>query len=60
MSLHRSQRRTKKTVRQIWETKLIDDLGWEYQSMSMSDRETFDEIINLLNMIKEDEVYMEI
>ena len=39
---------------------LIDDLGWEYQRMGMSGRETYDEICNLLNMIPEDEVYMEI
>ena len=39
---------------------LIDDLGWEYQSMSMSGREVFDEIHQLLGTIKEDEVYMEI
>ena len=39
---------------------LITDLGWEYQRMSMSGRETYDEICHLLNMIPEDEVYMEI
>ena len=39
---------------------LIDTLGWEYQRMSMSGRETYDEICHLLNMIPEDEVYMEI
>ena len=39
---------------------LIDDLGWEYQRMGMSGRETYDEICHLLNMIPEDEVYMEI
>ena len=39
---------------------LIDDLGWEYQRMSMSGRETYDEICHLLGMIPEDEVYMEI
>ena len=40
--------------------KLIDDLGWEYQRMGLSGRETYDEICHLLNMIPEDEVYMEI
>ena len=30
---------------------LIDDLGWEYQRMGMSGRETYDEICHLLNMI---------
>ncbi len=39
---------------------LIDDLGWEYQRMGMSGRETYDEICHLLNIIPEDEVYMEI
>ena len=39
---------------------LIDDLGWEYQRMGLSGRETYDEICHLLNMIPEDEVYMEI
>ena len=39
---------------------LIDDLGWDYQRMGMSGRETYDEICHLLNMIPEDEVYMEI
>ena len=39
---------------------LIDDLGWEYQRMGKSGRETYDEICHLLNMIPEDEVYMEI
>ena len=40
--------------------KLIDNLGWEYQRMGRSGRETYDEICHLLNMIPEDEVYMEI
>ena len=39
---------------------LIDDLGWEYQRMGRSGREVYDEICHLLNMIPEDEVYMEI
>ena len=39
---------------------LLVDLGWEYQRMGMSGRETYDEICHLLNMIPEDEVYMEI
>ena len=39
---------------------LIDDLGWEYRSMVMSGIETYDVICHLLNMIPEDEVYMEI
>ena len=39
---------------------LIDDLGWEYQRMSRSGQEVFDEIHQLLGTITEDEVYMEI
>ena len=39
---------------------LIDDLGWEYQRMGRSGRETYDEICHLLGTIPEDEVYMEI
>ena len=41
-------------------TDLIDDLGWDYQRMSMSGREVYDEIQQLLGTIPEDEVYMEI
>ena len=39
---------------------LLGDLGWEYQRMGRCGRETYDEICHLLNMIPEDEVYMEI
>ena len=39
---------------------LITDLGWEYERMSRSGQEVFDEIHQLLGTIKEDEVYMEI
>ena len=41
-------------------TTLIDDLGWDYQRMSSSGREIYDEIQQLLGDIPEDEVYMEI
>ena len=41
-------------------TTLIDDLGWDYQRMSSSGREIYDEIQQLLGAIPEDEVYMEI
>ena len=41
-------------------TTLIDDLGWDYQRMSMSGREIYDDIQRLLGAIKEDEVYMEL
>ena len=39
---------------------LITDLGWEYQRMSRSGQEVFDEIHQLLGTITENEVYMEI
>ena len=39
---------------------LITALGWDYQRMSMSGREVYDEIQQLLGTITEDEVYMEI
>ena len=41
-------------------TTLIDDLGWDYQRMSCSGREIYDEIQQLLGGIDENEVYMEI
>ena len=41
-------------------TDLIDDLGWDYQRMSMSGREVYDEIHQLLGAIPENEVWMEI
>ena len=39
---------------------LITDLGWDYQRMSCSGREVYDEIMQLLGVIDENEVYMEI
>ena len=39
---------------------LIDDLGWDYQRMSCSGREVYDEIQQLLGGIPENEVWMEI
>ena len=39
---------------------LIDDLGWDYQRMSSSGRQIYDEICHLLGTIPEDEVFMEI
>ena len=39
---------------------LIDDLGWEYQRMGMSGRETYDKLMQMLGIIEPDEVYMEI
>ena len=39
---------------------LIDDLGWEYQRMGRSGRETYDEMMQMIGVIEEGEVYMEI
>ena len=39
---------------------LIDDLGWEYQRMSRSGKEVYDEIQQLLGGLPENEVWMEI
>ena len=39
---------------------LLQDLGWDYQRMSMSGRQVYDEIQQLLGTITENEVYMEI
>ena len=39
---------------------LITDLGWDYQRMSRSGREVYDEIQQLLGGIDENEVFMEI
>ena len=41
-------------------TTLIDDLGWDYQRMSRSGREVYDEIQQLLGGLPENEVWMEI
>ena len=39
---------------------LLGDLGWDYQRMSISGRETYDEIMQMIGVIEEGEVYMEI
>ena len=39
---------------------LLDDLGWEYQRMSRSGRETYDEIQQLLGALPENETWLEI
>ena len=39
---------------------LITDLGWDYQRMSRSGREVYDEIQQLLGGLPENEVWMEI
>ena len=39
---------------------LIDTLGWEYQRMGRSGRETYDEIQQLLGALPENETWLEI
>ena len=39
---------------------LITDLGWDYQCMTSSGRETYDKLMQMLGIIEPDEVYMEI
>ena len=39
---------------------LLQDLGWDYQSMTSSSRETYDKLMQMLGIIEPDEVYMEI
>ena len=39
---------------------LIDELGWDYQCMTSSGRETYDKLMQMLGIIEPDEVYMEI
>ena len=39
---------------------LLDDLGWDYQRMSRSGREGYDEIQQLLGGLPENKVWMEI
>ena len=39
---------------------LLGDLGWDYQCMTSSGRETYDEIMQMLGVIEPDEVYMEL
>ena len=39
---------------------LLDDLGWDYQRMSRSGREVYDEIQQLLGGLPENEVWMDI
>ena len=39
---------------------LLSDLGWDYQSMTSSGRETYDKLMQILVIIKPDEVYMDI
>ena len=39
---------------------LLCELGWDYQCMTTSGRETYDEIMQMLGVIEEGEVYMEL
>jgi len=39
---------------------LLGDLGWDYQRMSCSGRETYDEMMQMIGVLEEGEVYMEI
>ena len=39
---------------------LLSDLGWDYQRMSRSGRETYDEIQQLLGALPENETWLEI
>ena len=39
---------------------LIDELGWDYQCMTSSGRETYDKLMQMLGIIEPDEFYMEI
>ena len=39
---------------------LLSDLGWDYQCMTSSGRETYDKLMQMLGIIELDEVYMEI
>ena len=39
---------------------LLDDLGWDYQRMSRSGKEVYDEIQQLLGGLPENETWMEI
>ena len=39
---------------------LLSDLGWDYQCMTSSGRETYDEIMQMIGVIEEGEVYMEL
>ena len=39
---------------------LLSDLGWDYQCMTSSGRDTYDKLMQMLGIIEPDEVYMEI
>ena len=39
---------------------LITDLGWDYQSMTTSGRDTYDQIMRGLGVLKENEKWMDL
>ena len=39
---------------------LLSDLGWDYQCMTSSGRETYDKLMQMLGIIEPNEVYMDI
>ena len=39
---------------------LLSDLGWDYQSMTSSGRETYDKLMQMLGILEPDEIYMDI
>ena len=39
---------------------LLSDLGWDYQCMTSSGRETYDKLMQMLGIIEPDEIYMDI
>ena len=39
---------------------LLQDLGWDYQRMTSSGRETYDKLMQMLGILEPDEIYMEI
>ena len=40
-------------------TELLTDLGWEYQRMTRSGKETYDEIMTMFGVLKEGETWLE-
>ena len=39
---------------------LLQELGWDYQRMTSSGRETYDKLMQMLGILEPDEIYMEI
>ena len=38
---------------------LIDDLGWDYQCLTRSGKETYDEIMTMFGVLEEGETWLE-